>query len=126
MSENIHPSAIIDPSSQIGENVKIGPYVVIGPNVKIALEVEILAQAYLENCEIGSKTIISTGVVIGTAPQDLGYGGELAKVIIGENCQIREHVTVHRAAGIGKQTQIGNNCMLMVGSHVAHNCKLGV
>ncbi|MDD3014073.1 MAG: hypothetical protein PHC34_10260, partial [Candidatus Gastranaerophilales bacterium] len=125
MTSNIHPSAIIDKSAQIAEGVKISPFAIIGPNVKLDSGVEIFPHAYLEHCEIGSNTIISSGAIIGTAPQDLGYKGESTKVIIGDNCQIREHVTVNRASGEGNITKIGNNCMLMTGSHVAHNCKLG-
>jgi UDP-N-acetylglucosamine acyltransferase len=125
MATNIHPSVIIDPSAKIADGAKIAPYAVIGPNVKIASGVSIFPQVYLENCEIGENTTISTGAVIGTAPQDLGYKGELTRVIIGDNCQIREHVTVNRASGEGNVTKIGNSCMLMTGAHVAHNCQLG-
>jgi len=125
MTSNIHPSAIIDKSAEIAEGVKISPFAIIGPNVKLGSGVEIFPHAYLEHCEIGSNTIISSGAIIGTAPQDLGYKGEPTKVIIGENCQIREHVTVNRASGEGNLTKIGNNCMMMTGSHVAHNCILG-
>lgn len=124
MSTNIHSSVIINPTAEIAQDVKIGPYSVIGPNVKINSGVEIFSQAYLENCEIGKNTLISTGAVIGTAPQDLSYKGEITKVIVGENCQIREHVTINRASGENSITKIGNNCMLMTGAHVAHNCIL--
>ncbi|OGI16755.1 MAG: acyl-[acyl-carrier-protein]--UDP-N-acetylglucosamine O-acyltransferase [Candidatus Melainabacteria bacterium RIFOXYA12_FULL_32_12] len=125
MVVNIHPSAIIDPSAEIADGVKINAYAVIGPNTKLESGVEIYPQAYIENSEIGKNTIISTGAVIGTAPQDLGYKGEFTKVIIGENCQIREHATVNRASGEGNITKVGNNCMLMTGAHIAHNCQVG-
>ena len=125
MVVNIHPSAIIDPSAEIADGVKINAYAVIGPNTKLESGVEIYPQAYIENSEIGKNTIISTGAVIGTAPQDLGYKGEFTKVIIGENCQIREHATVNRASGEGSITKVGNNCMLMTGAHIAHNCQVG-
>lgn len=125
MTTLIHPSAVIDPSAEISEGVKIGAYAVIGPNVKIATNVEIFPQAYLENCDIGKNSIISTGAVIGTAPQDLGYKGEHTKVVIGESTHIREHVTINRSTGEGNITKIGDNCLLMIGSHVAHNCNIG-
>jgi len=124
MTSNIHPNAIVDPSAQIAEGVKIAPFAIIGPNVIIHEGAEIAPHAYLEYCEIGKNSIISSGAIIGTAPQDLGYKGEPTRVIIGENCQIREHVTVNRASGEGNITRVGNNCMLMTGSHVAHNCQL--
>ena len=62
--------------------------------------------------------------VIGAEPQDLGYKGEPTKVIIGDNCWIREFATVHRASGEGNVTKVGNKCLLMAYSHVAHNCVL--
>lgn len=108
--QNISKTAQIAPTAYIGENV------VIGDNVKI------MHCAYLEHCEIGAGTVIYPFASIGSAPQDLGYKGEATKSIIGENCQIREYVTVNRASGEGKATVVGNKCLLMAYSHVAHNC----
>lgn len=125
ITTDIHPSAIIDPSAEIEEGVKIHPYVVIGKDVKIASGTEIFPHAYLEYCEIGKNCIINLGAAIGTAPQDLSYKGEKTKAIIGNNCQIRENSTVNRGSGEGTDTEIGNNCLLMIGAHVAHNCKVG-
>lgn len=120
----IDKTAIIHPSAQIADGVVIGPNVIIGENVKLASGVKIIANAYLEHCEIGANTSISPFASIGTAPQDLGYKNEPTKVIVGENCLIRENVTINRASGEGNVTVIGNKCLLMTGSHVAHNCKL--
>lgn len=121
----IHNTAIIHKSAQIADGVEIGPNVVIGENVKIESDVKIIANAYLEHCEIGEGTIISPFASIGTAPQDLGYKNEPTKVIIGTNCLIKENVTINRAANCGDfTTRVGNMCLLMVGSHVAHNCRL--
>lgn len=125
MSSLIHPSVIIDKSAVIGVNVEIAPNVVIGKNVILGDGVKIYPNAYLEFCEICDNTEINVGAVIGTPPQDLGYKGEPSKVIIGKNCQIREHVTVNRASKEGSATIVGDGCMLMIGSHVAHDCKLG-
>ena len=125
MSNNIHPTAIIDSSAIIEEDVKIHPYAVIGQNVKISSGTEIFPQAYIEHSEIGKNCKIHSGAVIGTGPQDLGYKNEPTKVIIGDGCLIREHVTVNRASGEGNITQVGNECMLMIGAHVAHNCCVG-
>lgn len=121
----IDKTASIHPSAQIGEGVVIGPNVVIGENVKLANGVKIIANAYLEHCEIGENTVISPFATIGTAPQDLGYKGEPTKAIVGANCLIKENVTINRAANCGDlTTRVGNKCLLMVGSHVAHNCQL--
>ncbi len=117
--------AVIHKTAQIAEDVEIGPNVVIGENVKLKSGVKIISSAHLEFCEIGENTIIHPFSTIGTAPQDLGYKNEPTKVIVGENCLIRENVTINRAANCGDfTTRVGNKCMLMTGSHVAHNCKL--
>lgn len=121
----IHQTAIISPDAIIGENCNIGAYVIIGENVKIGNNVTIMPNAYLEHCEIGSGTVISPFASIGTAPQDLGYKNEPTKAYIGENCIIKEYATVNRGAvGDGDCTRVGNRCMLMTSSHVAHNCVL--
>lgn len=121
----IHNTAIIHKSAQIAEGVEIGPNVVIGENVKLESGVKIIANAYLEFCEIGEGTVISPFATIGTPPQDLGYKNEPTKVIVGKNCLIKENVTINRAANSGDlTTRVGDKCLLMVGSHVAHNCQL--
>ncbi len=121
----IHSTAVINPTAEIEEDVKIHPYAVIGTDVKIGAGTEIFPHTYLEHCEVGKNCVIAPGASIGTAPQDLSYKGEKTRTIIGDNCQIRENVTINRASGEGSTTEIGNNCLLMIGSHIAHNCKIG-
>lgn len=120
----IDKRAIISNDAQIGENVTIGANAVIGNGVKIGNNVTIMPNAYLEYCEIGDGTLISPFASIGTAPQDLGYKNEPTKSIIGKNCIIKEYATVNRASGEGKATIVGDKCLLMTSSHVAHNCVL--
>lgn len=121
----IHQTAIISPDAIIGEGCNIGAYSVIGENVKLGNNVTIMPHAYLEHCEIGAGTTIASFASIGTAPQDLGYKNEPTKAYIGENCIIKEYATVNRGAvGDGDCTRVGNRCMLMTSSHVAHNCVL--
>lgn len=121
----IHNTAIIHPTAQIADGVEIGPNVIIGENVKLESGVKIIANAYLEFCEIGEGTVISPFAAIGTPPQDLGYKNEPTRVVVGKNCLIKENVTINRAANCGDlTTKVGDKCLLMVGSHVAHNCHL--
>lgn len=121
----IDKTAVIHKSAEIEKDVFIGPNVVIGENVKLASGVKIIANAYLEHCEIGENTVISPFASIGTPPQDLGYKNEPTKVIVGSNCLIKENVTINRAANCSDMTtRVGNKCLLMVGSHIAHNCVL--
>ena len=122
---SIHPSAVIHPSAEIAEGVTIGPNVVIGECVKIGKGTRVIANAYIEFAEIGENCTISPFATIGSEPQDLGYKGEATKVVIGNETIIKENVTIHRGAACGDfTTRIGNKCLLMVGSHIAHNCVL--
>ena len=123
----IHKTAIIDTKAKISKNVKIGPYSVIGPNVEISESVEIFSHVNISgNTKIGSETKIYPFASIGTDPQDLKYKGEKNTLIIGNKNVIREYVTINPGtAGGGGITKIGNNCLFMISSHVAHDCKVG-
>jgi len=125
MSE-IHSTAIVGDKVEIGENVKIGPYSIIEDRVKIGDGVEIKPYVnILANTEIGPETQIFQNAVIGEIPQDLKFKGEETRTIIGSNTTIRESVTVNRGTKDRGKTVIGDNCLLMAYSHVAHDCLLG-
>lgn len=127
MTHIIHPTAVIEGNVHFHENVVIGPYVVISGNVELGSGVEVVAQAHITgNTKIGKNTKIFPFASIGTQPQDLKYKGEEVFLEIGENNMIREHVTINpgTVTGAGK-TVIGNNCLLMMGAHVAHDCVVG-
>ena len=123
----IHSTAIISPDAQLEEGVEIGPYVVIGSDVKIGKNTVIGPHTVIDDyAHIGEGNRIFQFCSIGAPPQDLKFGGEKTRVVIGNNNTIREFVTIHRSttADIGV-TQIGDNNMIMAYCHVAHNCKLG-
>jgi len=122
----IHETAIINPKAKIGINVLIGPYSVIGPNVEIGDNTVIQSHVNISgNTIIGSKNKIYPFVSIND-PQDLKYNGETTNLIIGDNNKIREHVTINPGtiSGGGK-TIIGDNCLFMIASHIAHDCNVG-
>ena len=123
----IHSTCIIDKKAKISKNVKIGAYTVIGPNVKIGENVEIYSHVNISgNTTIGSETKIYPFASIGTAPQDLKFSGEKNSLIIGSKNIIREYVTINPGTeGGGGKTIIGNNCLFMISSHVAHDCIVG-
>jgi len=123
----IHKTAIIDSKAKISLNAKIGPYSVIGPNVEIGEDNIIYSHVNISgNTIIGKNNKIYPFVSIGNDPQDLKYNGELTKLIIGNKNTIREHVTINPGTvGGGGETCIGNNCLLMISSHIAHDCKIG-
>ena len=117
-------SVSIHKKAQIGSNVKIGSFSVIGENVKINDNCMIHSNVVLDgNIEIGKGVEIFPYACLGTTPQDLKYDGEKTKVVIGDNCKIREYVTINLGTnGGGGITSVGNNCLLMVGTHIAHDC----
>lgn len=123
----IHETAVIANGATIGENCFIGPFCSIGDNVTIGQNVRLESHVFVDgDTTIGDGTKVSPFVSIGLAPQDLKYAGEPTKTQIGKNNHIREFVTIHRGTvGGGGLTSIGDGNLLMVQSHVAHDCHLG-
>ena len=123
----IDKSAIIDPKAKISSNVKIGPYSIIGPNVEINENSEIQSHvSIIGNTKIGKNNKIYSFSSIGNDPQDLKFNGEDTSLEIGDNNKIREYVTINPGTkGGGGLTKIGNNCLFMVSSHIAHDCMVG-
>ena len=123
----IHNSSVIEKGAKIAKNVKIGPFCYIGAKVQISDGVELSSNVHIEgNTKIGKETRIFPFASIGTSPQDLKYKGEKNSLEIGENNTIREYVTINPGTeGGGGKTVIGNNCLFMISSHVAHDCNIG-
>ena len=127
MTNAIHKSAIIDKKAKLGKNINIGPYSIIGPNVIIKNKVKIHSHVNIcGHTSIDEDTEIFPFSSIGNIPQDLKYNGEKSKLIIGKKNTIREHVTMNPGTKGGNLvTKVGNNCLFMIGSHVAHDCIIG-
>ena len=122
----IDKTAIIDPKAKLSEGIKIGPYCVIGPNVEIDRNTIIQSHVNISgNVKIGKGNKIYPFVSIND-PQDLKYNGEPTNLTIGDNNTFREYVTINpgTVSGGGK-TIIGNNCLFMISSHIAHDCHVG-
>ena len=123
----INNSSVINKKAKISKNVKIGPFCYIGPNVELAENVELVSNVHIEgNTKIGKGTRIFPFACIGTQSQDLKFKGEKNYLVIGENNLIREYVTINPGTeGGGLKTIIGNNCLFMISTHIAHDCKIG-
>jgi UDP-N-acetylglucosamine acyltransferase len=123
----IHNSSIISKSAKIGKNVKIGPFCNVGNLVELEDNVELVSNVHIDgNSKVGKGTQIFPFASIGSSPQDLKYNNEPNSLIIGENNIIREYVTINPGTkGGGGKTVVGNNCLFMISSHVAHDCKVG-
>lgn len=124
---DIHATAVVAPEAEIGEGVKIGPYCIVGPNAQLDDGVELLSHVVVEgHTHIGAHSRIFPFSSLGHQPQDLKFKGEVSRLVIGANNIVREHVTMNPGTeGGGLVTKVGNNCLFMVGAHVAHDCQLG-
>ena len=123
----IHKTSIIDKNAKISKTATIGPYTIIGSNVEIGDEVEIHSHVNIVgNTKVGKGTKIFPFASIGTQPQDLKYKGEKNSLVIGKNNIIREYVTINPGTKAGGTiTKVGDNCLFMISSHVAHDCQIG-
>jgi len=120
----IHPSAIVDPGAQLGEGVVVGPFCVVGRDASLGDGVRLISHVVVAGrASIGPNSHVYPFASIGHQPQDLKYRGEASSLEIGANNIIRENVTMSPGTkGGGLITRVGNNCLFMVGSHVAHDC----
>jgi UDP-N-acetylglucosamine acyltransferase len=126
-SARIHPLAIIEDGAVIGENVVVGPFSRVGPNVVLRDDVELASHAVVTGkTEIGKGCRIFSMAVIGGVSQSLHEAGEQSSLMVGANCTMREGVTMNTGTvGGGGKTVVGDNCLFLANSHVAHDCQLG-
>jgi len=124
---DIHPTAIVASGAEIADDARIGPYCVVGE--KVVMGAGTILHSHVV---VAGRTTLDEGVQIfpfasvGMPPQDLKYRGEDSALTIGAGTRVREHVTINPGTEHGGMlTAIGKNCLLMVGAHVAHDCKLG-
>lgn len=122
----IHHTAIIEDGATLGNDVKVGPYCVVGPEVTLGNGIELISHVVVAgDTSIGANTRIFPFASIGHCPQDLKYDGEKSRLEIGSNNLIREQVTINPGTkGGGMLTKVGDNCLFMVGAHVAHDCMI--
>ena len=123
----IHKTAVIDKNARIDTNVEIGPYCVIGPNVEIGQDTKIQSHVSITGqTKIGKNNKVYPFASIGNDPQDLKYKGEKTELVIGDGNTIREYTTINTGTvGGGGLTKIGDNSLLMIGVHIAHDCIIG-
>jgi UDP-N-acetylglucosamine acyltransferase len=123
----IDPTARVESGAQIGNDVTVGPYCIVGGKVTLGDNCKLLSHVHIAGrTTIGPRTTISAFASLGTPPQSVHYHGEDTALIIGADCDIREHVTINTGTASGRgETTIGEKCFLMVGAHVGHDCKVG-
>lgn len=123
----IHPTAIVEDGALLGAGVKIGPFSQIGKDVVLGDGVEVISHAVVAGrTTIGPRTRIYPFAAVGLQPQDLKYAGEPSTLRIGADCTIREHATLNPGTSGGRmETVVGDHCLIMIGSHVGHDCVVG-
>ncbi|MDP2069883.1 MAG: acyl-ACP--UDP-N-acetylglucosamine O-acyltransferase [Lutibacter sp.] len=120
------PLAYIHPQAKIATNVVVEPFTTIHNNVIIGSGTWIGSNVtIMEGARIGKNCRIFPGAVISAIPQDLKFEGEDSLAIIGDNTTIRECVTVNRGTKALGHTKIGDNCLIMATTHIAHDCIIG-
>ena len=124
---SIDSSARIAAGAVIGRDVTIGPFCTIGPNVSIGDGCVLSSHVNITgHTTIGPRTKVQPFASLGTPPQSTGYRGEPTKLVVGADNDIREHVTMNTGTVADRGiTQVGDGCMFMVNSHVAHDCTVG-
>lgn len=124
---HIHPTAIIADGARLGADIRIGPYCIVDKDVVLGDGVELISHAVVTGMtSIGPRTRIFPFASVGHRPQDLKYHGEKSRLVIGADCTIRENATINPGTEGGlMETRIGDNCLLMASTHVAHDCVLG-
>jgi UDP-N-acetylglucosamine acyltransferase len=123
----IHPTAIVDKGAEVDPSCEVGPYAVIGSRVRLGPRTTVGAHAVIDgDTVIGADNRIFPHAAVGLVPQDLKYGGQPTRLVIGDRNRIREFSTVHiGTVEGGGVTRVGSGCLLMANSHVAHDVQLG-
>lgn len=120
------PLAYIHPQAKVARNVVIEPFTTINNDVTIGSGTWIGSNVtIMEGARIGKNCRIFPGAVISAIPQDLKFEGEDSLTVIGDETTIRECVTINRGTSASGKTVIGNNCLIMATSHIAHDCVIG-
>lgn len=118
----IHPTAILSPGAQLGVDVEVGPFAYVAPTARLGDGCVLAPHAVvLDHATLGARCQVHSCAVIGGLPQDLAFGGEPSYVVVGDDCVLRESVTINRGTKPGTTTRIGHHVFMMANSHVAHN-----
>ena len=123
---SVHPSAIVSSTAQIAPDVKIGPFCIVESGTSIGPACVLEGRVTIkEGTTLGADNRVFEGTILGGLPQHVHIPEKPGRVVIGSGNVIRENVTVHRALASDHVTMIGDNCLLMVNSHIAHDCHVG-
>lgn len=127
MSATIHPTALVDEGARLGADVTVGPFCRVGPDVVVGEGVVLESHVVVEGrTTIGARTRVHPFACLGGPPQDVKYDGSPTTLVIGQDCTIREAVTMHRGTPHGGgATRVGDRCFVLAYAHVAHDNRIG-
>ncbi len=127
MTVGVHRTAVVEDGARLGADVEIGPFCHVGPRVALGDGVRLVSHVSLAgDTTVGARTRIFPFAAIGHQPQDLKYRGEPVRLVVGEECLIRESVTMNPGTeGGGSETKIGPRSVFLANAHVAHDCHIG-
>lgn len=123
----IHPTALVDRGAQLAEDVVVGPYCIVGSKAVLKNGVKLLSHVIISNeTTLGENSIVHPFASLGAPGQIYKHGDEIGRLVVGARCEIREYVTMNCGSPRGHGvTEIGADCMFMIGAHVAHDCTVG-
>ena len=122
----IHPNAVVHPGARIAESAEVGPFCLVGANVEIGARTKLLSHVIVNgHTTIGEDGLIYPFCSIGMTSQDRKDTGDISYTRIGDRTTIREYVSIHRATGAEEVTSVGDDCLLLAYTHIAHNCVVG-
>ncbi|MCU0909892.1 MAG: acyl-ACP--UDP-N-acetylglucosamine O-acyltransferase [Rhodobacteraceae bacterium] len=126
-SARVHPKAHVEDGAEIGPGCDIGPFAVVGPQVRLGAGVTLKPHAVVTgDTEIGEGSTVFSFACVGEVPQDLKFKGEASRLVVGRRARIREGATLNTGTeGGGGLTSVGDDCLIMAGAHVAHDCRVG-
>lgn len=124
---HIDPTTQIADGARLADDVEIGPYCVVGPQVELRAGVRLVSHVNVTGVTVvGERTVVAPFASLGTPPQSVKYRGGPTRLVVGADCDIRESVTMNTGTEDDRGvTEVGDHCLLMVGSHVGHDCKVG-
>lgn len=123
----IHPTSLVETGARLGANVRIGPFCHVGAEVALGDDVTLMSHVSVTGpTDLGAGCTVHPQAALGGAPQNTAYRGEATRLVVGRNVTVREGVTMHRGTGNARgETVVGDDCMFLAYSHVAHDCVIG-
>lgn len=127
MAPAVHPTAIVEPGAELADGVVVGPFCIVGGSARLEPGCRLESHAVVTGrTRLGAGCHVFPFAVLGHRPQDMKYAGETSELRVGPRTVVREHATLHPGTvGGGMVTSIGADCLLMAGTHVAHDCRIG-